>query len=234
VIPIHYAISILQQKGIAWHAASEDAGNSTRSESQGQASTAPAPLSLVPAPFPSQSFFGGEVVLDALVDRSGGVSDVRVTHGEDPFVDKALAAVRTWMFTPARSGGQAVESRITIAFEFPQPYIPPRSATVHHYSDDASQWTVGDTAPAPTSTTEPAYPDPSAKPGSVILYGSVDKTGQLGSIQVVRGAEPLTQAALAAAQGWKFEPAMQQGNTVDSAVVIAVSFRQPLVISRPR
>lgn len=235
VIPIHYAISLLQQQGVAWHGVPEvpHSGEGAAASVIEGSTSAPMPLSLVPAPFPSQSFFGGEVLLDALVDRTGALSDVRVIQGEDPFLEKALAAVPTWMFLPARASGQPVEKRITIAFEFPQPYIPPRSASVHNYGD-ATSVAQDDGVSLPITTIEPQYPNTSSKPGSVILYGSVDAEGHLGSIQVVRGAEPLNSAAIGAVRDWKFTPSKATERSADSTAVIVVTFRQPLVISRKR
>lgn len=235
VVPIHYAISLLEQKGIAWHAVGgESNGSAMRATdaSGGAASSAPVPISLVPAPFPSQSFFGGEVLLDALVDRTGTVSDVRVIHGEDPFLEKALAAVQTWMFAPARAAGQPTERRIAIAFEFPDPYVPARGDRVNHY-DDAASGSTDDSAALPLATIEPLYPAADPGGGNAIIYGAVDREGQLSGLQVVRGNDGLSEAALAAVHDWKFAPAKEHGNAVDSAAVVVVNYRQPLVI-RPK
>jgi trypsin-like peptidase len=67
VVPVHYAIALLQQKNVAWASPSGAQG----AEGESEASALPVPLSLVPAPYPSQSLFGSEVVLDALVSRTG-------------------------------------------------------------------------------------------------------------------------------------------------------------------
>lgn len=231
VIPIHYAIALLQQKSIAWHTASANVPDSEQAGREEETFVPPAPLSLVPAPYPSQSLFGGEVVLDALVDRSGTASDVKVIGGDQPFLTKALAAVRSWTFLPARSSGHTVESRIAIAFEFPQRYVPPRSSTVHHYDEDS--WAVAqESAALPLTTVEPKYPSASSAEGSVILYESIDRQGQVGSVQIVRDVEPLTAATVAAAREWRFTPAKRSGAAVDSAAIVVVTFRRPLVSRR--
>jgi Trypsin-like peptidase domain/Gram-negative bacterial TonB protein C-terminal len=230
VIPIHYAIALLQQKGIEWHAVmkSPQSGQGFASEP-----TVAVPLSLVPATYPSQSFFGAEVLLDALVDSAGTLSDVRVVQGEGQFLENALAAVRTWTFIIPHSAGQQT-GRVAIIFDFPQPYIPPRTATEHHY-DKLRSAELKDTAPFPLITDEPAYPEEAtAKAGSVLIYAQVDRTGQLGSTQVVRGVGPLVRVTLAALRNWKFMPASQHGTAIDSAAIIVVTFRQPLVVGRAR
>jgi TonB family protein len=227
VIPIHYAIALLRQKAIAWHTASEDARGSEQDETE-QASP-PAPLSLIPPPYPAQSLFGGEVALDALVGPTGALSDVRVVRGEQPFLEKALAAVRTWTFFPARSAGHTVEARIAVVFQFSQPHAPKRSATVRQ--NDAPPVAPLDSAALPLATVEPEYPDASSAAGSIILYGLIDLDGHLGSLKVVRGLEPLTPAALAAVGQWHFAPAKKAGAAIDSTAVIVVTFRRPLVTS---
>jgi len=225
VLPIHYAIALLQQKSVDWRTAS---GKVPESEQEGEIFVPPAPLSLVPAPYPSQSLFGGEVVLDALVARSGIPGDVKVISGDQPFLTEALAAVRTWTFLPARSSGHTVEARIAIAFEFPQPYVPPRSSTVHHYDEEF--WSAAqDSAALPLTTVEPKYPSVASTEGTVILYESIDRQGHVRSVQTLRGVEPLTAAAIAAANEWRFTPAKRSGAAVGSAAIVVVSFRRPLV-----
>src|ERR1700723_2206121 len=95
----------------------------------------PVPYSLVPAPYPQQSLAGGEVLLDALVARTGTISDIRVVSGQEPFLAAALGAVHSWTFIPAHFAGHVTEARVAIGFQFPNPDHQPRTATPHHYRD---------------------------------------------------------------------------------------------------
>jgi TonB family protein len=228
-VPIHYAIALLQRKGVAWHAASENARAGLTVEADSTDGFVPArPLSLVPAPYPPESLFGGEVVLDALVGRDGMLSDVKVVRGEQPFLQKALGAVRTWTFFPARAGGQATQERIAIAFQFPQPYVPARTPTVHHYDGGMLKDAAGDGAAVPVVTVEPEYPSAGNAEGSVVLYESIDREGQVTSAQTVSGVEGLTAPALAAASEWRFAPAKRSGEASESTAIVVVTFRHPL------
>jgi TonB family protein len=231
VVPIHYAIALLQQKGIGWHEISEGSGDSEGAVGDAEGSSLPAPFSLIPAAYPSQALFGGEVMLDALVETSGTLSDIKIVSGEQPFVEKALAAARTWTFVPARSGGHAAEARIAIAFQFPQPYVPPRSATAHNYGEGASAGAPNRAAIA-LATVEPKYPPESSVEGSVILYEALDSQGVPTSTQIVRGLDALTPAVLAAARKWRFAPARQSGAATESAAILVVTVRRPLVDNR--
>lgn len=238
VVPIHYALPLLQQKGIVWQAASaptdapgDSGGGSAAANSR---VTGPMPLSLVPAPYPA-SLFGGEVLLDAAVNRNGTLSDVKVVSGEQPFLKQALDAASTWTFVPQSSDTNAVETRIAIAFQFPQPYVPPRRPTVQHFGQDSSgaaaksaeQGRASASALVLTSY-EPDYPAASNADGSVILYESIDRDGHVTGVRALTGTEPLRSAALAAANEWQFAPAKRKGSTIDSAAIIVVTFRQPL------
>jgi len=50
----------------------------------------------------------GTVVLKVVILTNGAVGDVQVLRGEEPFVSAALAAVRTWKYTPAHYKGQPI------------------------------------------------------------------------------------------------------------------------------
>ena len=62
----------------------------------------------------------GTVILDATLDTEGRVTDVRVTEGADPRLDKASAdALRQWTYKPAHDkNGRpvAVVFKVTVRF----------------------------------------------------------------------------------------------------------------------
>jgi TonB family protein len=221
-VPIHYALALLQQKGIAWHSASEMLPQQT-ALGETEESSAPIPLSLVGAPYPLQALFGGEVVLEARVDSSGTLADVKIVRGESPFLEKVLAAVRTWTFLPARSNGRVVEQRIGIVFQFPESLRTTHTA-VHNYAEPLPG--APDRGALPIVTVEPEGASAASAEGSVILSGAVDAQGQLTSVQVVRDLESLAPAVVGAAQKWRFVPGKQAGANINSAVVLAVTFRR--------
>jgi outer membrane biosynthesis protein TonB len=250
VIPMHYAIALLQANHVRWHTADEPAPDNTGPAATGgknetNEASPPVPYSLVPAPYPPQSLAGGEVLLDALVARTGTISDIRVVSGQEPFLAAALGAVHSWTFIPAHSAGQAVEARVAIIFQFPNPYIPPRTATTHHYQDaSAEESSSAPKTPGPrndearaaraTETASPQYPaGANSAGGSVILRQSIDAAGHVTAVEAELDAKPLTAAVAAAAGLWIFAPAQKSGAAIDSTAIIAVTFREPLVVSAP-
>lgn len=61
----------------------------------------------------------GEVVLEIVVRRDGGVGDIRVLQGLGAGLDqRAVQAVRQWKFDPARLKGTPVDVLVEVAVEF--------------------------------------------------------------------------------------------------------------------
>jgi TonB family protein len=224
VVPIHYAIALLLQKGIAWQGVPE---TSARAELDGPLSkkfSTPVPLSLVAAPYPSKVFSGGEVILDALVEGSGRLGDIRILGGENPFLQKVLAAVQTWTFLPARSGKKVVETRIEIVFQFPGSLTSARTPQLHRYEGRLAD--VPERGALPIDTPEPDSTRTKLAESSVILCEQIDSRGQVDTVEVVRGQESLTAATVAAARQWRFVPGRRGGADSDTEVVVVVTFRR--------
>ena len=220
---IHYAIALLERQGVSWHAAPVPAGAQSPAPQVGGFSP-PVPVSLVANPYPPQALFGGEVVLDALIDTGGKISDLNVVHGNAPFLKPVLDAVHTWTFSPAKKEDQAVEARIGIVVQFPQSFLPKMATAEHKYGLPSDE---SDHGALPVVTVEPDYPPKTVAEDSVILYKVVNREGQVASTEVLRDVVPFTEAALAATQKWQFAPAREAGADVYSGVVIVVTFRHP-------
>ncbi|HYU31846.1 MAG TPA: TonB family protein, partial [Thermoanaerobaculia bacterium] len=88
----------------------------------GGAVTRPVLLSGRPPQFPEiarRARIVGAVVLRAVIDERGRVTDVRVLQGLPMGIDKvAVEAVQTWLFQPARFEGRAVKVYYTLTVNF--------------------------------------------------------------------------------------------------------------------
>ncbi len=222
-VPIHYAIALLQQRGIPWHTSSGAMTPFDNPAGEAQGFSAPTPISLVAAPYPSQSLFGGEVVLDVMIDSRGRVVEIKVVRGPSPFLEKAVSAVRTWSFFPARLDGRAVAARIGITFEFSQSYEPPQTTQERKYGEPLAG--SAERGALPVVTVDPQYPATGGGNGSVILYGLVGRQGQLATVQILSDPESLSSAAVAAVHQWRFVPGRRAGADSDSAAIVVVAFR---------
>jgi periplasmic protein TonB len=70
-------------------------------------------------PIPAQlAHIEGVVVLDAVIDTTGRVTDVRVTHSIQLLDQAAIDAVRQWRFTPTLLNGEPVSILLTVTVRF--------------------------------------------------------------------------------------------------------------------
>ena len=82
--------------------------------------------------------------------------------------------------------------------------------------------------PVPLRKVDPKYPQSAIKQridGEVILYAIIRKDGNVDSIQLVRGIDPLLdQNAMDALARWQFRPATREGQPVDLEAVVHIPF----------
>jgi TonB family protein len=81
--------------------------------------------------------------------------------------------------------------------------------------------------PAVVSVVEAIYPLQSVAAGTVVLEISLDETGKVIDVRVVRGIPSLTEPAEQSVRQWKFQPAELDGKQVPSKVPVAFSFVPP-------
>jgi TonB family protein len=83
--------------------------------------------------------------------------------------------------------------------------------------------------PVAVRKVDPKYPQSAIKQridGEVILYAIIRKDGNVDSIQLVRGLDPLLdQNAMDALARWQFRPATREGQPVDLEAVIHIPFQ---------
>jgi outer membrane biosynthesis protein TonB len=223
-VPMHYAIALLQQKEISWRTTSGDSNSSSGPAQPAEGFSPPTPVSLVACSFPSQAIFGGEVVLDSLIDIHGRLMQIRVVRGNSPLLEKALDAVQTWSFYPARLDGHAVAARIGITFQFLQSDERGRAAPVHKFDEPSAVWP--ERAALPLVTVDPLFPPTTDRDGGVILYDVVAADGQLSSVKVLSQSESLAPEAIAALQQWRFVPGRRAGIDSKSAGIVVMDFRR--------
>jgi Trypsin-like peptidase domain/Gram-negative bacterial TonB protein C-terminal len=223
-VPMHYAIALLKQKEISWHTAPDASNFPSGPVEQAKGFSPPTPLSLVACSFPSQVIFGGEVVLDSLIDSHGRLMQIRVVRGTFPFLETALAAVQTWSFYPASRDGHPVAARIGITFQFLQSGARGRAASVHNFDEPSAVWP--DRAALPVVTVDPLFRSTMDRDGGVILYDTVAADGQLNYVKVLSQSDSFDSAALAAIRQWHFVPGRRAGTDSDSAGIVVMAIRR--------
>ena len=76
--------------------------------------------------------------------------------------------------------------------------------------------------------TEPVYPPMAATTrvsGTVQVAAVVTKDGEVRSAQAVAGPAPLRESAVEAVRGWRYQPALVDGNPVEAEITVEVAFR---------
>ena len=113
------------------------------------------------------------------------------------------------------AGGPVTASRDAVALQdAPRPAAPIRPG--------------GDVEP-PTRTTyvEPTYPEiarASRTEGTVILEATIDETGAVRDVRVLRSIALLDRAALDAVRQWRYTPTRLNGRAVPVLIVVTVTF----------
>jgi protein TonB len=69
-------------------------------------------------PFAKAQRISGNVQLDALIDASGNVAEVKVISGPSILHRAALDAVKQWKYKPAVLDGQATTMHLTVTVQF--------------------------------------------------------------------------------------------------------------------
>jgi TonB family protein len=75
-------------------------------------------------PYPTNGHGDASVTLTLVIDSNGVVTDVRVTRGEYPFAEVAVAAVKAWRFKPAARDDVPMAARVTAVVDFHAPEPP--------------------------------------------------------------------------------------------------------------
>lgn len=182
--------------------------------------------------YPINNVASGLVSLQVGLTAAGQVENVLTVRDIPGLTARAISAVTSWTFTPAKLDGQAVESTINVHVVF-----NPGAPQIQNL-----QLTPGAPVPQPnppgylppelSQVSYAVYPPNSIAQGAVVLDLRIDKSGQIKKITTIRGIPSLTEAATAAAKTWSLNPAKLNDKPQDAKLVIAFVFRSP-TISNP-
>ena len=82
--------------------------------------------------------------------------------------------------------------------------------------------------PEVISAVEADYPVRSIAWGTVILQVTIDPSGEIEQVKVIKDVKSLTPQAEKAVKKWKFKPATLDGKPVGSTIVVAFTFNPPV------
>ncbi len=192
------------------------------------------PLPLFPQELIALGVREGEVRLAIAVDKNGRLEDaLAVAYTHPDFARSSLAAVKRWLFEPARYNGEPIAAASEVALKFQVEGTVVVSLTAvdslnlrlnRLFTQNAEAFrprTLSELDNIPTPLAAPSPPTPArflrptTRPGQVTVTFYIDETGavRMPSVNEDQDGE-LAAAALTALRDWKFEPPTCRGKPV--------------------
>jgi TonB family protein len=215
---------------IAGVLASVGIGSGASGQMGARKSSLPSVASTSEIAYPVNTTTTGMVSLLLRLDTSGSVQNTLVLQDTPPLTAAAQSAVQNWKFKAASVQGNATESLLPIYIVF-NPYNPAGTAPVVGglNSPRAMNPNGGSALPPQVRLASYAmYPANTVATGTVVLAVSINKSGHTTEIKPVRGAHPLTDAAVEVVKQWGFQPATLNGEPVSGRICIAFVFQRNL------
>jgi len=126
-----------------------------------------------------------------------------------------------WRDVERVEGGTGSIPGMTVVAPPPVPPLPPAPLAPLPVGGDIRR-------PVKIANVDPVYPEiarAARKEGVVILEVVIATDGRVDAVRVLRGVPMLDQAAVAAVQQWRFEPARLNGQVVPVVMTVTVNFQ---------
>jgi len=162
----------------------------------------------------------GNAVVEVSLDKQGRISNATVVNSSHEELSQAcIDAVAHWTFSPAIESGKAVPAKVHVPFVFKG---EPMKNTIIEVAEIPA-----DRAPKLIRQKSPRVPSElSAFAGEVQVSFIVDEYGYVSSPEIISAShQELAQLASDAVLGWKFKPAIKDGQAV------AVKTVQPFIFN---
>jgi hypothetical protein len=181
-------------------------------------------------PMPPPTIAGaGEVLIEAIVDRTGALGRPVILRGTPPYTQMVFDAMSTFRFEPARMAGPdgveaAIEMPITIAGLF----RPPVSSNTPTIGESPKDWSrpSGDAA-YPISMEMPNYPPQLRDGGVVLLEVALNGAGGVTETRGVASVGGFESASREALTKWRFTGASYRARPVPTTAYVLFGFRTP-------
>lgn len=178
---------------------------------------------------------GGEVLIEALVDRRGTVLRPAIVRATPPYTQFVLDAIARWQFEPARDiDYKGLESVVDMPITVTAMYRAPVLMNAPTIGEPPREWgKPSGEAAHPTATAMPNYP-PQARDGGVVLFElSLNEAGvvtEARGIGLAAGFESASREALAS---WRFRGGSYRARPVPTTAYVLFGFRPPVGLEPP-
>jgi TonB family protein len=208
-------------------------------------------VSPVYPPLARQARIQGTVILKVQITKSGEVANIQLVSGHPMLAPAAIEAVKQWKYDPYLLNGDPIEVLTNVAVNFTLAGGAPAAGATGNVSVGPARGVVsgvvsnnpGDQTSAAVpqrvrvsagvtqgllvSKVNPMYP-PDARDqriqGVVLLQATIDKEGNVASLQLITGHPLLAPAAIEAVKQWKYRPYLLNGNPLEVNTQIQVNF----------
>jgi TonB family protein len=165
------------------------------------------------------------VAIQVIINEQGEVWGATVLSGDERLESAALEAVRQWRYEPMWMEGMPVPVITTLILNFAQsgtyrgPGLAPLREPIRVGGNVQELKKI--------YSVEPAYP-PEARSarlsGTVILQATINESGDVYEVRVLRGHPLLNRAVAEAVIQWKYSPTLINGERVPVIATITVIF----------
>jgi TonB family protein len=191
-----------------------------------------AQLSTLPSP---TVVGGGEVLIEAIVDRTGRLTRPVVLRGTPPYTNMVLDTIGTWQFEAARERGlTGVESAVEMPVAIAAVYRSPVLVNAPTLGEVPKDWSKPSNELAyPLSMEMPNYPPQARDGGVVLLEVALNEAGAVTETRGIASTGGFDSAAREALAKWRFRGGSYRARPVPATAYVLFGFPQP-VVSSPR
>ena len=176
---------------------------------------------------------GGEVLIEAIVDRTGALTRPVVLRGTPPYTQMVLDAAATWRFDPARVRGlDGVDTTVEMAVAIAGMFRPPILMNAPTIGEPPRDWSKpsGDVA-YPMSTAMPNYPPQARDGGVALLEVALNEAGAITETRGIASTGGFESASREALAAWRFRGGSFRARPVSTTAYVLFGFRPPVVSS---
>jgi TonB family protein len=185
----------------------------------------------LPGPPPPNLVGGGEVLIEAIIDRGGNLTRPVMLRTSPPFTGMVLDVIGKWKFSPARAvGPDGIEGPVEAGVLIGAVYRPPTLMNGPTIGNPPRDLAIGSAdVPYPVAVVSPPYP-PQALSGSTVLFEvTLDETGQIKNVRAISSDPGFDSAAREALAQWKFRPSSYRGRPAPATAYVLFGFSPPVV-----
>ena len=176
----------------------------------------------------------GEVTIDFTVDEQGRVQNPVIFQSDNPAFDEpALKALRQWKFQPGTRDGQPVKVRQRVPMVFRLEGGINGGEPAFQITEKGDQTKLPpelrfDTPPKIRGVLVPVYPYElrrDGERGKARVAIVIDRRGRVGAVKILEASRPeFGRAIVAAVEGFKFDPAIKDGQPVPHLINFKQTF----------